>query len=168
MSNLRIRAALACRLVNLDRVKFNEAVAAGAYPCAPITVKGSARLFDMDQLLGLFFFARLMEFGFSAGRAGYLACEVANHAARETYREADRVILLRSYDLETFVASVEIALYSGNDKKVIYDPDHEKHGTHFPGLGRIIMTMEFYIAHVRKILADAVERERNILGTEEE
>ena len=79
----RVRAALACRIVNLDRVKFNDAVASGTYPCAPMTMKGSARIFTEEQLLPLFFFARLTEFGIPTGRAGQLACEMASAASSE-------------------------------------------------------------------------------------
>src|SRR5437870_718030 len=90
----RVRAAMACRIVNLDRVKFNDAVANKLYPCAPSTMPGSARAFTEEQLLPLFYFARFTEFGIPAGRAGHLACELNNAMQSEGVDEADRFILL--------------------------------------------------------------------------
>lgn len=169
MSKIRVRAPLACRIVGLDRVKFNDAVASGAYPCAPPTMKGSARLFDEESLLPLYFFARLTEFGIPASRAGQLVCEMASLARNETSKDADRIVLLRGRMGETFVASVANAYGIGGVRTPIsYDPDHEKNGAHYPAIGRILFTIEFYVSHVRQIIADAIEEERNILGEEED
>lgn len=71
-----LRASAACQIVNLDRAKFNDAVARGAYPCAPPTRPGSARHFTDAELLPLYFFARLVEHGFRSEAAGRLAYRV--------------------------------------------------------------------------------------------
>lgn len=168
MSKLRIRAALACRIVNLDRVKFNDAVASGTYPCAPSTIKGSARLFTPEELVPLYFFARLMEFGIPAGRAGHLACKMASCAEHEFNAGADRIILLRGTITETFVPSQQIFPEHMEEEPKVYDPQHEKNGSYYPSLGRILFTVEFYISHVRQIIAAAIEEERNTLGPEDE
>ena len=173
MSKIHVRAALACRIVGLDRVKFNDAVASGTYPCAPFTTKGSARVFDEDSLFPLYFFARLTEFGIPAGRAGQLACGAARAALERGNEESDRVILLRSETMEHFIGSKSGV--PGGEMKV-YDPMHESPGRNpkFPegmqcaGIGRVVFTVEFYVAHVRKIIAERIEHERNIIGEEDE
>src|SRR5438876_1045871 len=101
----RVRASLACRIVNLDRVKFNDAVNSGAYPCAPGTRGGSARLFDEAALLPLFFFARLTEFGIPTTRAGQLACEIDSALKGRGVEDATRVVLLRGQMAEVCIVT---------------------------------------------------------------
>jgi hypothetical protein len=173
MYKSRFRAALACRIVGLDRVKFNDAVASGVYPCAPITTAGSARVFTEEQLLPLYFFARLTEFGVLASRAGYLACEVAGLTGTYGTEDSDRIILLRGTNMEHMIAS-----HRGppGGKIVPYDPLHEMPGRNpdhpegyqLAGVGRIVFAVEFYINHVRKIIADQIEYECSILGEDDE
>lgn len=165
MARIRVRAPLACRIVGLDRVKFNDAVASGAYPCAPATMKGSARLFDEESLLPLYFFARLTEFGIPASRAGQLACEMASTARQESTQHNDRITFVRGTSHETFLAPT--AKLPGGELKVWYDPDHEKNGMGYHGIGRVLFTIDFYVGHVRQIIADAIEEERNTLGEED-
>lgn len=175
MANYRLRTALACKVVGLDRVKFNDAVASGAYTCAPFTMKGSARIFDEESLIPLYFFARLTEFGLPPSRAGRLACDAASVLRDPASAQTDRVILLRSEGpgTEHFIAS-KSGLPGG--ELTIYDPEHEKPGRNpkfpegmcFRGIGRIVLTVEFYIEHVRKIIADRIAYEATILGEEEE
>jgi hypothetical protein len=165
MPTVRVRSALAMRIANLDRVKFNDAVANGNYPCAPATVRGSVRLFNEDDLVALYFFARLLELNIPPSRAGQLACEAMSAARGRGLEESDRIVLLRSEHDHVFVGS-KIKLPDGTIKT--YDPDHEKNGTHYPGLGRVVLAIEFYVSHVRKIIADRIEDERSILGREEE
>lgn len=175
MATIRVRAPLACRIVNLDRVKFNDAVASGTYPCAPPTMKGSARLFDEESLIPLYFFARLTEFGIPAGRAGQLACEMARTARQTCYAASDRIILVRGQSGEFFTGSVTTYAEGVGKEPKHYDPLHETtkteefpEGSCFIGIGRVLFTVEFYVSHVRKIIADAIDHERNILGEEEE
>lgn len=165
MSKLRFRAALACRIVKLDRVKFNEAVSLGAYPCAPPTIAGKARIFNEEELLPLFFFARFLDFGLSLHLAGSLACEAASAARTSYYAHNDRITWVRGTIGQTMLAPT----VQQHDGTVVakYDPDHEKNGTHYPGLGRIVFSIDFYISHVRQIIADAIEEERSLLGEED-
>lgn len=162
-----IRAALACRMVNLDRVKFNDAVASGVYPCAPGTRSGSARLFTEADLLPLFYFARLTEFGITAGRAGHLACEMANATKGNGVDEADRFVLLVGTMTEVVVASRQKYPESTGKAPTDYDPDHEKNGTGYPGIGRVLFTVEFYVKHVREIIADRLAYEASIIGEDD-
>ena len=130
------RSAVACRIVSLDRVKFNDAVASGTYPCAPSTTGGSARLFTEEDLLPLFFFARLTEFGLPAGKAGSMACEIASRVA--TSKKRSNHITL-SYGVSTNVWAM----------------GEKRHA----GLGRLIFTVVFHIADVRRIIADGINAE---------
>lgn len=167
MSKIRVRAALACRIARLDRVKFNEAVASGAYRCAPETMKGSARIFDEEDLLPLYFFARFLEFGLSPNRAGYLACKIENELKNDSVAHNDRITLVRGTSGETMLAPTA-KFYPGPEIKPWYDPDHEKNGVEYRGLGRIVFSIDFYVTHVRQMIAAAIEEERNILGEEDE
>jgi hypothetical protein len=72
----RLSTSLACRVVGLNRDRFNEYVAAGSFPCAPATVPGRARLFDPNDMLTLHLFKRLMDDGYTVGSAGKIACEI--------------------------------------------------------------------------------------------
>src|SRR5438132_13846853 len=88
----RVRSAIALQLVNLERLKFNEAVANGHYPCAPITTAGSVRLFAEDDLVALYVFARLLELNVASRRAGQLACEFKSHMRSKGTEDADRIV----------------------------------------------------------------------------
>jgi hypothetical protein len=169
----RVRAAMACRIVNLDRVKFNDAVASKTYPCAPGTDRGSARIFTEAQLLPLFFFARLTEFGLPAGKAGAMACEMAAVAASDSSEPATRIIYVHgSWTSGFFVANKSKRPADG---VVVdnYDPEHETPneknptGINYPASGRVIFTIDFYIKHVREMLAERLAYEASILGEEE-
>lgn len=73
---LSIRAADAKTLAGIDRVKFNDLVAQGYYPCAPETKKRSARDFELPDVIGLVAFGRMLELGVLPRRAGPWACEI--------------------------------------------------------------------------------------------
>jgi len=170
---IRVRAAMACRIVNLDRVKFNDACASGTYPCAPNTISGKARVFDERDLLPLFFFARLTEFGMPAGKAGAMACEMAAHANSDHAQPAERIIYVHCQSGGFFVSNKSKMPATG-EIRVNYDPDHETpnpaapHGIHYPATGRVLFTIDFYIKHVRDIIATHLAYEASILGEEEE
>ena len=78
----KLTTAVACRVARLNRDRFNEHVAAGAFGCAPATVPGRARLFDQHDMIALWLFRELMDDGFNAQRAGAMACAVGE-AARQ-------------------------------------------------------------------------------------
>jgi hypothetical protein len=78
----KMTAAEACRVVGIDRDRFNEHVAAGRFQCAPATIPGRARLFDPDDMAALWLFRELMDDGLDAHRAGSIACDVAACAKR--------------------------------------------------------------------------------------
>jgi hypothetical protein len=45
-----------------------------------------------------------------------------------------------------------------------YDPEHENRGIGYLAIGRVIFTVEFYIKHVREIIAKELADEASILG----
>lgn len=156
----RVRAAMACRIVNLDRVNFNDACASGTYPCAPATRAGSARVFTEAELPPLFYFARLTEFGLPAGKAGAMACKMAAAASADSSAPATRIIYVHGeFTSGFFIPNKSVRAPDG---AIVdnYDPEHEtpneKHptGFHYPGNGRVIFTIEFYIKPVREMIAE--------------
>ena len=80
MATKKVSTSIACRIVGLNRDRFNEYVAAGQYSCAPSTIPGRARMFDPDDLLTLFLFKRLIEDGYTIEKAGQIACEIGGVA----------------------------------------------------------------------------------------
>ncbi len=157
------KTALACKVVGLDRLRFNDAVASRLYSCAPPTAKGSSRLFDADAMIPLFLFARLTDFGITASRAGEMACEVAVTLRERPYQGNDHIILIRGTHGETF-RGLTAQTAAGAET---YDPDHEKNGQHYPGLGRVILTVDFYISHIRQIIADRIAQEMRVYGEDD-
>lgn len=159
MPPTRVRAPLAMRITRMDRQKFNEAVADGFYPCAPSAVRGSARLFDEDDLVALFYFARLTEMGVAPRLAGHLACQVREHLSGTADKPRDlsepRVSHVRSI-------SGMGSTFSG------YDPDHVQKKKHYPASGPIALSIEFNIVVVRAFIQAQIEEERSILGDEED
>lgn len=154
MSQFRVRSALAMRIVRLDRLQFNEAVASGFYRCAPATRKGSARLFAEDDLVALFIFARLTEMDMLARRAGPIACEFM--AEMRGQRDEDRIVFIMSVGgHSTFLAGS------------LFDSDHVKKGKCYPGIGPVAFSLSFHIGEIRKHIADAISAERNILGEDD-
>lgn len=173
MSSYRFRAALACKIVSLDRVKFNDAVAAGAYPCAPYATKGSARIFEEDDLLPLFFFARLTEFGVQSAKAGRLACEMAAAARDAHAAAASRIIYVHGAFSHGFMIPDRRKNPQTGEMEVLFDPDHESpsekypEGMSYPGNGRVVFTIDFYIKHVREMLASRIAYEASIIGEDD-
>src|SRR5688500_12546877 len=75
----RVTVGLACRIAGIDRDRFNEAVHAGNYPCAPGTARGATRVFSLDDLVSLYVYVRLLEEEMPSKAAGRLACSIGTH-----------------------------------------------------------------------------------------
>lgn len=99
----RVLTGSAIEIARVNRDRFNEAVAAGFYPCAPQTRAGVARTFSEDDILALFVFGRLCAFGLAAKEAGPRACRVL-----ECVQENEREWSIRRAEDPTFEASVSI------------------------------------------------------------
>lgn len=144
----KLTTVAACRVVNLDRQRLNEFIANGDYTCAPDTSPGRARLFTEDDLIALFVFAREVERGMKPLIAGRLAQNV-----RETLSERP---------------GAETAKTVGR----IVGPHFERTGptiTASSDVGRLIFNViEYNLAGIRKLVAEGVEEERQIIGPEDE
>ncbi len=77
------KTKLACEIARLDRQRFNEAVAAGNYRCAPPTTRGAARIFDVDDIIAMFLYGRLVEWEIPPRRAGSIACQLRERLDQE-------------------------------------------------------------------------------------
>ena len=89
-SKLKAKAALASQIAMIDREKFNGAVADGFYPCAPSTVRGSTRVFDVNDIVCLRVYGKLLEEGLPPRFAGTRACGLRELLSR--YPDAERVV----------------------------------------------------------------------------
>jgi hypothetical protein len=91
----KVTTSLACRIVGLDRARFNEAVSGGYLLCAPETIAGRSRLFLPEDLLALWYFGELVKDGYTRERAGRVACAIADAARR--YPEAAAISYVEDY-----------------------------------------------------------------------
>ncbi len=92
---VKLTTALACRVARLDRDRFNEAVAAGLFTCAPATVAGRARLFGPTDMIALYLYRELLEDGYTRERAGRMACSVGE--AAKQYPDATAISFVETY-----------------------------------------------------------------------
>lgn len=151
----KVTTATACKIVRLDRDRFNEAVAAGYLPCVPETIPGRARLFLPDDLLSLWFFRSLMEDGFSREMAGYIACAVAKAA--------------RHYPDAPAISYVETYFKGGAAYPAHQVPDYsqwEKDGFTFEGTD-IRKVTTFRVSKVRELIAHHTAVETSTFGPED-
>ena len=85
---------LACEIAHTHPDRFNEAVHAGFYPCAPETRPGKARSFGVNDIISLRCYHRFMDGGMSAKAAGAKACAIREFLIQ--YPEADQVYIVRT------------------------------------------------------------------------
>lgn len=90
MTKLRATTALAADIARIDRQRFNEAIASGFYPCAPETVAGRARSFNIQDLLALRVYGHLLREGVTPRHAGHAACTF--RAFLDACPDADHVL----------------------------------------------------------------------------
>jgi len=138
------------RVAMCDRQKFNEAVANNFYTCAPSTIAGKVRLFNEDDLVVLFVFARLLESGVLPRRAGQLACELKGSLRNRDNEPIKRVTYVR-----------------GTMSDVFFDTKDYKSDVTY-GAGPTLYSTEWHIDTIREIIVDRVEYENSILGIEGE
>lgn len=86
-----VRAKKACELAGIDPGRFNEMVHSGHFPCAPETRPGSARIFDLDQIVALQIFGDLLSLQMPPNRAGQIACSAYSIFAGK--QDVDRLVL---------------------------------------------------------------------------
>lgn len=91
-SDLLATTKLACEIANINADRFNEAVHASFYPCAPKTTPGKARTFDVNDIVALRLYQRAMDAGMSAAAAGEKACKI--RAFIQEQPDASRVYIV--------------------------------------------------------------------------
>lgn len=149
---LKLTTALACRVARLDRDRFNEAVAAGYFTCAPDTVAGRARLFTPDDMIALYLYRELAEDGYSREYAGRVACSVAE--AAKANPDASAISFVEDYfgprsgrafpaDQVPDQSTWDSVLFSGTDIRKV---------------------TTFRIGKMRKLIENYTEEETPILG----
>ena len=83
MPKNKARLRFACEVARIDPDRFNEAVAAGSYPCAPPTSERKPRIFTIHDMIVLCIYGELLGDGMPPAAAGPWACAMgevlANH-----------------------------------------------------------------------------------------
>ena len=148
----KLTTKAACRVARIDRDRFNEHVAGGRFPCAPITIPGRARLFTPEDLVPLWLFQELTEDGYDSTTAGRIACEVARVA--RVNPEAPVIALVWGFTAPPTCDAV-IADHV---------PAPGEWGTTLFGGGTIRRVDYFNIAKTREFIARAIEEEQAVIG----
>jgi hypothetical protein len=76
MRKYRFKTSLACDIAGVDRAQLNEVISGGYYACAPSAIKGSTRIFDVEQTITLFIFGHMVRLGVSARKAAEWATQL--------------------------------------------------------------------------------------------
>lgn len=146
MSSIRFRTAAACRIAQIDRNRFNEAVSAGNYRCAPSTVPGSSRLFDENDLIALFVYAQLLRQDYEPKLAGDFAFEVRK-GLHENPKAKTVSRLISLSGLERTVTDAEPAELSRDNP--------------------VLQRFKFEIVPIRKFVQREMAQELRALGEED-
>jgi hypothetical protein len=154
--NIRFRTQSACRIAGIDRDRFNEAVAAGNYPCAPKVARGATRVFDEIDLVALFNYGRLIEQDIQPMKAGRLACHIV-----QCLRESST----NGIDEEKVVV---VATTSGG--YFAFAGSHIHNGLRaiqgMPGL--VFLRFDFDVANVLALIRRESQDELSVFGEEDE
>ncbi|WP_313138107.1 hypothetical protein [Paracoccus jeotgali] len=92
-TSYKATTALACEIATTHPDRFNEAVHAGFYPCAPRTTPGKARRFDVNDIIALRLYQRFLDAGMKGETAGHKACGIRGFL--EANPEADQVYIVQ-------------------------------------------------------------------------
>ena len=94
MSKLKVSSTFATEIADVDKLRFNEAVASGLYPCAPATKAGAVRYFDLNDIIVLTVYRHLLHEGTLPRSAGPMACGLLDLLRQ--FPEAERVVWVKS------------------------------------------------------------------------
>lgn len=141
ISTLKARTALAAEIAMVHRQRFNEAVAEGFYPCAPATIRGATRVFDVNDIVTMRIYGRLLDRGVVPRSAGIVACGLRD--LLHQYPELETAVYVQAslgspvwLRLENFdstatrisggdVVSFETWLLKNTRKRIIHDLQEE-------------------------------------------
>lgn len=147
--NLKARTAVATEIAMVNRQRFNEAVAEGFYPCAPKTVRGATRVFDVNDIVALRVYGRLLDEGMIPRAAGQMACDLRTLLAQ--YPEIDRAVCV--------TASMGSPVWMPSDQ---LDRSH----TFISGLD-IVSVREFFLEFTRKRVIHELMELNSIVGPDD-
>lgn len=88
------KAVLAAKIARIDREKFNGAIADGYYTCAPKTVRGASRIFDVNDIVCMTIYGRMLENLMTPLAAGKMACGLRDYL--KNHPDAERAIYIQS------------------------------------------------------------------------
>lgn len=144
--SIRVRTGTAVKIAGIDRDRFNEAVSAGRYPCAPKTQAGSARVFDTDDMVALVIYGHALKMGFDLTTAGETACLVRNALGQNP--------------------NMNVASYRGfgDGQRVVSVPIDQPVFTHLDGIGYAVSAQVWQIATIRTYIEKEIEIETSIVG----
>lgn len=155
-----VTTKLAMEIAELNPLRFNEYVAADTYKCAPRTEPGKSRRFREPDLIGLWWFSKMLREGISAARAGDIACRLVGFL-RETAGSDG----LYSEPRVTFVETTGFSFFKPTKE---FAADLDKDITSYRGRGTLIKATNFELAFVRQIIADKIEEWDNRAGDYDE
>lgn len=135
---LKYPASTACRAARISKQRFNEAVAAKKYRCAPQVKKGGTRSFTENDIVALFIYARLVEQDMGPRVAGEIACALREQLERQP--AAAEIRLPRLVEDSKLPANGEL---ESNSSEMIHEVVH--------------MHMVFDVAGVRKEITCALK-----------
>lgn len=170
--NYRFRAQAACRIAGIDRDRFNEAVAAGNYPCAPPAVAGSSRVFDEDALCALFYYGRMLGRGYPPSVAGNIAClfqeQLANlRRAPDELARKGLTSAMRAEREEWLQAKVVVISATAGGRPYAHlrcDVNLDLRERGYPMMDWHVINIE----EVRRIVRLGMAEEANVLGEEDD
>jgi hypothetical protein len=155
MPGFKARSPLAMRIANVDRQKFNEAVSAGHYGCAPETNRGSSRIFSEDDLVGLYVFGRLLDIGMGTRAAGSFACKFKEKT--ESHPEEASIVFVKGM-------SGAAHFFLGSE----YNPKAAEEGKTYLGSSPVSFSINFHLGNIRSFIRRELEDEGKILGRDDD
>lgn len=163
---IRVSSHHAMEIAGLDRLRFNEAVNAGSYPCAPQGQRGKTRMFEgEEQMICLFLFARLLDDGVKHERAGAIACGLLQffeeHKVDGGSYQGNTVVRVKGQS--------SIAFFVDGAK---FDPEFNRKDKVYIGAGLNLLSTVIDVANMRVIIrakfTELMEAQRHTLGAEDE
>ena len=162
--NYKFRTKAACRIAGIDHQRFNEDVAAGEYPHAPVTTAGVSRVFDEADIAGLYVYAHLTRgcgetYRFGKKLAATYAGGVIQALCGQGYLDFRQV---RSRDHAR--ADFPLVPNAGG----VFIRAFEDHPPQFKtGLDRGVVSVCFDLQGILEIVRKRMEEEARILGEED-
>jgi len=149
---MRAKTALAVEIAQVDRDRFNEAVAAGHYPCAPHTLRGTTRLFEVDDVVALWVYGRMIDDDVPPRRAGRIVCELLISTLKNSvFKEPiEEVVEIRTTRSRFFLPS---------DRVNAAD-------THYGGFP-LVYRRSWPVGRIRSEVVARLEWERDNLGSDD-